>query len=434
MHVCRRWRNLIFVSPRRLNLQLFCNSRKPVRKSLGIWPAIHIAVCGILSYNPIEQDNLLAALEHRDRVRTINLGMTSSQVQLDKVAIAMQAPFLALTLLRLTLTRHRTVQILPDGFLGDSAPCLREIHLTGVSFPALPTFLLSTSDLTDLHLYNTSPTSIPPEAMATGLAATTRLKALTIEFHSAASLPHQSPITPPTRAVLPALSRFQFRGDSKYLEDLVALIDCPRLKCINVSYSNLLLDVHVSQLFRFIALVENFKLTRFRRARIRFYDQFVYICIEALQTDPHPSHLTLQFPYRRSNSQVQSTRQHLVQSSAMLTTVRHLTVATLCGGFLEEDGDYAEWLELIRLFPTVEALHFGGELAILIDPILDDLTKEMVADVLPALRFLNIDGQMTRSVKQFIAARQLSMRPVTIVKTQKEFEMLEARCGGAGTG
>jgi hypothetical protein len=27
VHVCRRWRSIVFGSPRRLNLQLFCTSR-----------------------------------------------------------------------------------------------------------------------------------------------------------------------------------------------------------------------------------------------------------------------------------------------------------------------------------------------------------------------------------------------------------------------
>lgn len=105
-------------SPRRLNLLFSATAESLLSKSLGVWPAIHIAVCGILSYNPIEQDNPFA---DRDRARIINPGRTSSHSQLDRVAMAMQEPFLALTLLRLTLTRHQAVPILPDGFLGESA-------------------------------------------------------------------------------------------------------------------------------------------------------------------------------------------------------------------------------------------------------------------------------------------------------------------------
>jgi len=39
-HVCRRWRNVVFGSPRCLDLQLFCTGNKPVRKMLGILATI----------------------------------------------------------------------------------------------------------------------------------------------------------------------------------------------------------------------------------------------------------------------------------------------------------------------------------------------------------------------------------------------------------
>ena len=42
----------------------------------------------------------------------------------------------------------------------------------------------------------------------------------------------QKQLHPVIRTVLPALASFEVRGDSDYLEDLVARIDCPRLKSI----------------------------------------------------------------------------------------------------------------------------------------------------------------------------------------------------------
>jgi hypothetical protein len=73
--------------------------------------------------------------------------------------------------------------------------------------------------------------------------------------------------------------------------------------------------------------------------------------------------------------------------------------------------DNAKWLEVLRLFSTTEGLHVGGEFATLTGPVLDGLTREMVAEVSPALRFLNLSGRPTRSVRQFISAsaRRLSV-------------------------
>jgi hypothetical protein len=45
VHVCQRWRNVIFASPHHLNLRLLCEDRKPVRELLNIWPALPIVIC-----------------------------------------------------------------------------------------------------------------------------------------------------------------------------------------------------------------------------------------------------------------------------------------------------------------------------------------------------------------------------------------------------
>jgi F-box-like len=44
VHVCRRWRYIIFESPIRLNLQLFCTEKSPVRKLLDVWPPFPLVI------------------------------------------------------------------------------------------------------------------------------------------------------------------------------------------------------------------------------------------------------------------------------------------------------------------------------------------------------------------------------------------------------
>src|SRR6266852_504548 len=46
VHVCRRWRSLVFGSPRRLDLKLYCTLKTPTRDSLDIWPALPLVVSG----------------------------------------------------------------------------------------------------------------------------------------------------------------------------------------------------------------------------------------------------------------------------------------------------------------------------------------------------------------------------------------------------
>jgi hypothetical protein len=44
VHVCQKWRQIVFASPRRLDLQIFCTNKTPVRKNLGIWPALPLVI------------------------------------------------------------------------------------------------------------------------------------------------------------------------------------------------------------------------------------------------------------------------------------------------------------------------------------------------------------------------------------------------------
>ena len=99
VHVCQRWRQIIFASPHRLNLQILCTHGTPVRKNLGIWPAFPIVIdlYSLSNLTPYDEDNAITALEHPDRVCYVRLNANSSQ--LGKMAMVMQKPFPVLTCL-----------------------------------------------------------------------------------------------------------------------------------------------------------------------------------------------------------------------------------------------------------------------------------------------------------------------------------------------
>ena len=139
VHVCRRWRTLVFGSPHRLNLQLFCSIRTLVLAKLDIWPALPIVVYQHYFRKP-NLDNLIAAIKHNERVTPrmqycIDFHSPFGIRQLEKILSVMQVPFPALTNLKLTLGRwNRTTAVHLDLFLGRSAPRLRHIELKGFSF------------------------------------------------------------------------------------------------------------------------------------------------------------------------------------------------------------------------------------------------------------------------------------------------------------
>jgi hypothetical protein len=66
VHVCQKWRSIVFGSPRRLDLRLFCTDKTPVKETLAVWPPLPIVIRQY--FRPTQVDNILVALKHNDRV------------------------------------------------------------------------------------------------------------------------------------------------------------------------------------------------------------------------------------------------------------------------------------------------------------------------------------------------------------------------------
>ncbi len=425
VHVCHRWRHIVFGSPRRLDLRLLCTHGTPVRKNLGCLPAFPIVIhyCrGI----PNDVDNIIAALEHPDRIHHLDLKLLGSQLR--KVVAVMQVPFPALTHLSLE-SEDKNAPVLPDEFLGGSAPFIQEITLKGVIFPALPTLLSSSGYLLILELHEIPLDGyISPEVMVACLAALPILHSLIIRFQSPASRPDQIHLPPATRTVVPSLMCFEFKGASEYLEDLVARIDCPELAEVQITYSNQLVDLQAAQLFKFIDRPEDSEMFHFRHAEVIFTRCWVtfqmYESPELVgDEDWGPVRTTMLC--QGIDWQVSHISQVLTQPIAILSHVAHLKLVV---HFEAEEHcqlegiEDAEWLDLLRQFSAVQSLHVSPELAGNIALALEDITEEIVAGVLPALDLLCLEDRPVSSVEKFLAVRRLSGRPVTLVDTEEEFD------------
>jgi hypothetical protein len=210
VHVCRRWRQIIFQSPHRLNLKILCTSKTPVRKNLGIWPVFPIAIDFRCTWSdPVrgDIDNIIAALERPDRVGYLKLDITNTNPVV--FATVTSKPFPLPTHLIIHLYDGHGGRSFPDEFLGGSAPRLQIIRLRNIAIPTLPNILLSASDLVELHLRRIPPTGyISPVAMAMCLATSPRLNTLTIEFSAVVFGAFVKDPPFDSTAVLPALTNF----------------------------------------------------------------------------------------------------------------------------------------------------------------------------------------------------------------------------------
>ena len=81
-NVCRRWRTLVFLSPRRLNLRLLLYTHgTPARDTLDIWPALPLIVQGDMALSGT-MDNIFAALGQSNRVCEVSLyNLAGSQLE-----------------------------------------------------------------------------------------------------------------------------------------------------------------------------------------------------------------------------------------------------------------------------------------------------------------------------------------------------------------
>ena len=418
VHVCQRWRHIVLVSSRRLGLTLFCTLGTPVRKNLGCLPPFPIIVdyhslADVRSPVPDYKDDIIAALEHPDRVRTIKLAVTSSL--LGMVASAMQEPFPVLTNLWLS-SKDPTAPVIPDVFLRGPAPHLLQIFLEGISFSALPTLLLSTSNLVDLQLKDIPRSGyISPQRMATSLAWLNRLDTLFICFKAPRSLLQLR--SSPTRHVLLSLVTFHFRGSSEYLEHLLAQIDTPRLRVMDITYFNQL-DFQVPQLSQFIRRTEHLELSQSQHLHGRIRISSLGAKLDFQEEGHRGSHLTLRISCKWLDWQVLHLAQILGQSPAMVSNVEHLSIdendLQVEAGW-KDSLDDTDWLELLRPFTAVTKLHGSKQLAGHIALALDDISGEVTVEILPALSLLSLEDQPVQSAEKFLTVRQLSGHPVAFI-------------------
>jgi len=84
--------------------------------------------------------------------------------------------------------------------------------------------------------------------------------------------------------------------------------------------------------------------------------------------------------------------------------------------------DHVGWLHLLRQFSTVKTLLVDPDLAPHVSLALEDITVEMVAEVLPSLDLIHVGSQPAPSIEKFIAVRRLSGRPVTVIDSRTEFK------------
>ena len=414
VHVCRRWRSLVFGSPRRLYLQLFYVAKTPARGTLDVWPPLPLCIVGRIK-NTEELDNAIAVLERSDRVVFITIVL--SRPHFEDVSIAMQKPFPVLR--HLALFSSNTVTVIPDSFLGRSAPRLKLLWLDGILFPGLPKLLLSATDLITLYLTNIPHSEhISLDTIITVLSTLPSLRSFRLEFWSPRPLPERENrlLLPRTRSVLHFLHSLEFKGVIDYLEDLVARIDTPRLKALYMTFFNqIVFDTPKSM--QFISRTPS--LGALEETRLAFQSDAAEARLSS--QEPGFEKILARISCWGFDRQVSSLEKVCTSSLPLLSKLEDLYIfeETNSPPNWKDNIENTLWLELLHPFIAVKNLYLSEKFALRIAPALQELVGGGTTDVLPTLQNLFLEGLQPpgpdqEGIVKFVATRQLSGHPITV--------------------
>jgi hypothetical protein len=349
-------------------------------------------------------DNVIAALGQSNRVYFIHLKLAGRQ--LEEVLAAMQVPFPELTDLGF-VSKGETLPVIPDSFLGGSAPRLRTFNLNGIPFPGLPKLLLSATQLVELHLDNIPHSGyISPEAIVALISAMSSLRGLILEFQSPQSCPDRRPPRS-KRSVIPALDYFYFKGVIEYLEDIVTCIDTPQLDYMRMTFFNQI-DFDTRRLAQFINRTP--KLTK-RDANVLFNDNSATFGLSI-------GTLMIAISCKEPDWQLSSIEQVCNALWQILSTVEDLYIQHNYSELVWKDDavENTLWLQLLLPFTAVKNLYLSKECAPSIAAALQELDGGRITEVLPTLRNIRLEASASfqEKVGRFVAARQLSNHTITI--------------------
>jgi len=314
---------------------------------------------------------------------------------------------------------------LPRDFLGGSTSPrgLRNIVLNRLHLPALPQLLSSNRDLVSLHLGNYTLTCIgfiSPEVLSTSLSATTHLEYLYIDcvLVRTESYPELTSGNSSPLVVLPALTYFHFGGFIEYMESFVSRIHAPHLENLDV-YSGFQSVLDIPQLSQFISRTKRLSSLPLRTSiSLDRGDMSIKHHFKTLPS-PDVSHVYLRCS-AMWNWQVSQVDHICTQLSPLMSTVKQLKISAFhLPSNLKRKTDPAPWAQLLTPYNSVEEVEFCGKGAPCtgIAGALEQSAQETAQELLPALRVLRIRGFHTwsmRRITSFVAARQLTGRPVII--------------------
>ncbi|KAI0247313.1 hypothetical protein BJV78DRAFT_944136 [Lactifluus subvellereus] len=386
-HVCRRWRYLILASPSRLRLRLLCRPLTPVANMLTHSPPLPLTIEYYRELTEKEQEGMLYALQHSDRVRDIALTMSSASLR--RPIMAMDKQFPTLERLFIQSWDDNESLIFPETF---QAPHLRYLALLG-AVPAIGFPFTTAMNLVTLALHHIPPTAyFSPGSLFPRLSLIPQLESLAI------SLKHLDVDSQLSNINIPIMSQ----------------ISAPLLKTLSINLFPQLTPLAVPHLLQFVGASENLV---FRIGLLGFLSQSSF-----LKGYQHRKGAINSFEIWIVSGplswQVASVMQALGALHPVLSVIEQLALS--CGTYgssgLHNELDRTQWRELFRLFSSVNTLHVQNKLVPKVSRSLQSDDGEPPLELLPNLEELGYSagGDNDDAFISFINERQRAGRPITL--------------------
>ena len=426
IQVCRRWRYLVLDSAFHLQVSLVCARGTPVADMLAHSPPLPLIIDHIDGeydlLSPEDEEGIIFALQHRDRVRRIRIRKSVSISQ--RLVIALDGEFPVLEYLSIDdrlfirpLVSYITNLNVPETF---RAPHIRELLLDNFATPIESPQLTTMGNLVTLWL-----TSIPssayffPNVLLQRLSLMPQLETLGIAFNCYHPSRERQLLRTPimTQVTLPNLHWLFFVGTATYLEMLLPWVTIPLLKRLYVDFFNRMI-YSIPQLRRFMSAARNLRL---KTATVTFDEDHLKVMVYP-NKDTGLYTLEMGVGGRHLDWQVVSAAQVFHELKTVFSAVEHLSLNYGRHNISSEwnrQADRSHWGELLGSFGKVKTLFVGDRLVKQVSRALQPGEGESPTELLPELQELSYPKRgasraSSRAFTLFIDARRKAGRPVIV--------------------
>jgi hypothetical protein len=231
------------------------------------------------------------------------------------------------------------------------------------------------------------------------------------------------------------------------VDDLVARIDAPLIQDFFMTLFNQIV-FDTPQLLRFIGRTPNLK--ALNKACVAFQVDVVKVQLSSIssQTSPYEG-LNVKISITDLDWQISSLEQVFTSCLPPLSMLKDLYIFGDSYWQPNSDGQKGNienaqkskqnkventlWLELLHPFTAVRNLYLSEEIAPRIVSALQELVGSRTTEVLPILENIFLEGlqpsgTVQEAVGQFVAARQVTTRPIAITNWESKLKKEEYKC------